>query len=540
MTFNPEQRDYDMRQLSGFAEDLAKVRELEPWRFFYPLPKQADFRRFVGRNFQVVLMQGGNWTGKTITGAAACAEIAESGGIQDYEVEVIHKPDGTFDRRYHKGEWLEMCGTPNMGRIIADKEMVEKDVLMNLKQFLHPSHFSTEKKGRPFESQFWLANGSSFDVMTTDQQKKQFEGVNLQWTWINEPPPEDIFHAALGRFKLGGTLFITATILSCAWILDEIIENDNPRYKVVTMHMDENRQSMGGFLPDQAVDDMLNSEDPNTREARETGKALMLAGRVFKGYKPEGDGKHLVDVPMAAPKADEENEYLVVMATDPHDKIPNYSAWAYVKDGVVHVIAEHPIRDFWEFSDNPWSDVNELAREYWDIEKQIGRDPVVRLLDKKFGASTKFGERLTVQQVLERAELQYELWDGSSRAAVNKLIGRYLEQGLVRISSRCGNMDKALRRHRFLEHVSGRAKDEKGQRQDVDEKTRHQIDVLGAILEEVERGLGIADVVDMRDDEPKSEEEALSEKAFPGMQFDKRDYEGEDDDDYGVILMEEV
>jgi hypothetical protein len=455
-------------------------------------------------------------------------------------VEVYVDNEGNYCRRYHKGEFLDMCGVPNMGRIITDKELVEKDVIPNLKKMLCVDNFSTEKKGRPFEAQWWFSNGSSFDIMTTDQNPKQFEGVNLQWTWCNEPPPEAIFKAALGRFKLGGTLFISATILGCAWILDEIIESDNPAYKTVTMDIDENRKSLGGYLPDEAVDRMLASQDPNEREARKSGKALMLAGRVFKKYKHEGEGAHVQDVPPHAPAADDENDYNVIMATDPHDKIPNYSAWAYKKDGKVVIFREHPTEDFWEYSDNPWADPDELAAEYKRLEAGDQREPTVRLLDKKFGSSAKFGEKLTVQEVLERSGLQYELWDGSSRGAVNGLIGRYLEQDRLVISKACKNMDKALQRHRFLEQSSARAKDEKGQRQDVDEKTRHPIDVLGALLEEFERNAGHAPLVDYGGERYKSEDEQLNDKIWGDrLVFDRADYERDkDEDDFDIIAIE--
>jgi len=516
------------RDLRQFAEAIEEQRRRYPWRFFMPLPKQALFRRFVGQRFQVVLFQGGNWTGKTITGAQMACELAFSGGIQDYEVEVYLDGEGRYRRRYHKRDFLQVCDTPNMGRIIADKELVEKDVIFNLKKMLGPETFSTEKKGRPFESQWWFENGSSFDIMTSDQEAKQFEGVNLQWTWINEPPTESIFKAALGRFKLGGVLFISATILGCGWILDEIIESDNPRYKVVTMDIDENRESLGGYLPDQAVDDMLASQDPEEREARKSGKALKLAGRVFKGYRWEGENAHLVDLPATAPDGVD-----VLMATDPHDKIPNYSAWAYVKDGVVYFYREHPTEEFWEYTSDPWADIDELAQEYLRLED---RPPVIRLLDKKFGNTTKFGQKKTVREILADAGLDYEEWDGGSRTAVNKLIRKYLEQGKVVVSRRCKNMDKALRRHRFLDPTSARAKDEKGQREEVDEKTRHQIDVMGAILTEVEFGAGGGALVEF-DGRPKSEEEELDERIWgESMKFDPTDYDEEGE--YDIVSIE--
>lgn len=475
--------DHDQR-IRNILEALQQNKEKYPWQWFKPLPSQALFQRFVGEKFQVVLFQGGNWTGKTITGANTVAQLAYTGEIQTFDVQQV-VVDGKKQYAHVKGPLIRVCDVPNYGRVVTDKELVEKDVVKNLKKQMHPSTFVSEKKGRPFDSQWYLDSRSEFDILTFDQDPKQFEGVELDWAWMNEPPTEAIFKAMLGRFKKGGTLFITATILGCAWIIDAIIDANNPRYKVVTMDIDENRESNGGYLPDAAVDDMLNSQDPEEREARKTGKALKLMGRVFKSYEE----KHFVEMENTAPE-----NALVMMATDPHDKIPCYSAWAYLdSEGRLCVYREHPDGEFWDYTDNPWADEEKMAAEYQAMEDV---EPVRRLLDKKFGNTTKFGSQLTVKELLHEVGLDYEDWDGKSRAAHNKKIRTWLEQDKIRISKNCQNMDKALRRHRFLDQRSARAKDEKGQREDVDEKYRHMIDVLAGLIEAADDGIMDCNVVE--------------------------------------------
>jgi hypothetical protein len=460
---------FQQKKLSDLMSQYQEMKERYPWQWFKPLPNQERFQRFIGDKFQVVLLQGGNWTGKTITGANTVAQIGFTGGIKI------------------GGHFFKMCEVPNHGRVMTDGSLVEKDVIRNLKKMIGPGTYSTEKKGRAFESQWYLESGSEFDIMTYDQDPKQFEGVELNWAWMNEPSTEQIFKAIIGRFKKGGTLFITATVLGCAWILDEIIDANNPRYKVVSMDIDENRESVGGFLPDDSVDDFLRAMDPEEREARKSGKALKLAGLVFKNYKRDAAFKELPeDAPDGA---------TVIMATDPHDKIPHYSAWAYMDaEGRLVVYKEHPTEDFWEFADNPWADEYMLADIYNQIEEV---KPVRRLLDKRFGNTAKFGSKLTVKEMLQDAGLEYEDWDGSSVAAQNKRIRTYLEQGKIIISRNCMNMDRAMRRHRFLDQVSGRAKDDRGQREEVDKKYRHPIDVLGALIEAFDDGVMDAPVRDM-------------------------------------------
>jgi hypothetical protein len=455
--------------LENILKQLRQCKEFYPWQFVKPLPKQAQFLRYVGERNQVVLFQGGNWTGKTLIGANAALQIAFTGGIT---------VGGTF---------YKMCGVPNMGRIATKKENVEKDVNRILANQLHRDTYNTEKKGRPFDSQWTVEGGSTFDIMTYDQDAEQFEGVELNWAWLNEPSTEAIYKAMLGRFKKGGTLFITATILNCGWILDEIIENDDCRIKTVTMDIDENRESRGGYIPDQAIDDMLARQDPEEREARKSGKALKLMGRVFKNYRPE---VHWVELSETAPAGAR-----VVMATDPHDRIPHASLWAYKKDGVVCVYREHPVSDFWEYSTNPWADEADLVKEYKAVEDVA---PSVRLLDKKFGNTAKFGSKLTVNERMREAGLVYDDWDGSSRAAHNSRLRGYFEQNKVAVGRNCVNLHKSLMRHRFLDQTSGRAKDDKGLREDVDEKYRHFIDCLAAIIEWFEVCENGGELIDFR------------------------------------------
>ena len=474
------------KEMLQLMEDYQRLKERDPWQFFDPLPKQAQFQWYVGQRFQVVFFAGGNWTGKTITGANTAVQLAMTGCIQTWDVKPILNVDGSFSKWERKrGPLLQVCPVPNMGRIGTEKELVEKDVVRNLKMMLHYDSFNTEKKMRPFESQWYFPNRSEFDIMTYDQAKKQWEGVELNWVWLNEPSTEDIFTACLGRFKKGGVLFLTATTLGCGWVVDLILDANNPRFKVVEMNTYDNAQSKGGFLPDDKIDEMLAAQDSEYREARKTGRPLSLSGRVFKNYD---EAKFFVEMASDAP-----DNAMVMMATDPHDKIPAYSAWGYMgEDDRLYIYREHPSEDFWEYHSNPWTNEDELALLYKEIEDV---EPARRLLDKKFGQTTKFGNKLTVKEMLYQAGLVYEDWDGSSLTAHNMKIRTWIDQGKIQISKNCPNMNKALKRHRFLDQTSARAKDEKGQREQVDDKFRHQIDTIAALIEACDDGVIQADVV---------------------------------------------
>ena len=505
-----------MSRLADLRDELLACRQNYPWQFFDPLPKQAAFQRYVGEQFQVVLFAGGNWTGKTHTGANTAVQLAFTGGVQ-----IGH-------------EFMKVCPVPNQGRIATEKELVEKDVVKHLKKQMGNDTYVAEKKGRPFYSQWQVETESTFDIMTYDQQPKQFEGVELNWAWLNEPSTEAQFHALLGRFKKGGVLFLTATTLGAGWILDVIIDADNPEYKYVYMDVDENRESLGGHLPDEAVDKMLASMDPEEREARKTGKALKLSGRVFKNFN---ESKFVQRLPVLT--AEQREKLYVVHATDPHDRLPHYSAWGYLDEaGRVVIFWEHPEEDFWEYTDNPWGNPEKLAESFFEIER--GYEVGVRLLDKKFGNTKKFGEELTVLEQFQQAGLYYQGWWGKDYKSVNIHIRKLIEEERLIVGERCRNMIRALKRHRFLDQTSSRAKDERGRREDVDAKYRHPIDALGAICEVLDGDAQYAELrststLDIMDDNRMIEEEAARRSCGADTRFIPLREEEDWNDGYFVI-----
>ena len=65
---------------------------------------------------------------------------------------------------------------------------------------------------------------SLIDLMSYEQDTKEFEAVDLGFAWFDEPPPESIYKATVARMRRGGIIFITATPLTgSAWLYDHIV-----------------------------------------------------------------------------------------------------------------------------------------------------------------------------------------------------------------------------------------------------------------------------------------------------------------------------
>src|SRR4030065_2794678 len=106
------------KEMLQLMEDYQRLKERDPGQFFDPLPKQAQFQWYVGQRFQVVFFAGGNWTGKTITGANTAVQLAMTGCIQTWDVQPILNVDGAFNKWERKrGPLLQGGLRANVGGV---------------------------------------------------------------------------------------------------------------------------------------------------------------------------------------------------------------------------------------------------------------------------------------------------------------------------------------------------------------------------------------------------------------------------------------
>src|SRR3990167_10906993 len=81
------------------------------------------------------------------------------------------------------------------------------------------------KGDKHFESIWKTDNGWEWDIMSYEQDAKEYESSTLGWCWFDEPPPEAIFKATVARMRKGGIIFISETPLYAAWLYDHVIAN---------------------------------------------------------------------------------------------------------------------------------------------------------------------------------------------------------------------------------------------------------------------------------------------------------------------------
>lgn len=210
----------ELLELFGQEPSLDLIRELkeeeafryesEKYRFYEPNGKCEEYIKAVGEGKTfIVFFSAANGVGKTCVSANVVANI------------LFGKEN---ENPYFEYPLYKNWPYPKKGRIVSDPTNIDKNLIPVLKEWLPEGRYKTSKGNKKFESMWKTDNGWMFDIMTYDQDVKEFESSTLGWIWFDEPPPESIFKACVSRLRKGGIIFITATPLSgSGWMYDALV-----------------------------------------------------------------------------------------------------------------------------------------------------------------------------------------------------------------------------------------------------------------------------------------------------------------------------
>ena len=160
----------------------------------------------------VSLFSAANGVGKTAAGSTMLAHI-------------VYGPSGN---KYFDYSLFNNFPYPKRGRIVSDPTTIAGTLIPELKKWFPIGRYQTNKAGKNYESIWKTDTGFKFEIMTYEQDVKEFESATLGFAWFDEPPPLAIFKATVARMRLGGIIFITATpLMGSAWMYDEIVTHSD-------------------------------------------------------------------------------------------------------------------------------------------------------------------------------------------------------------------------------------------------------------------------------------------------------------------------
>ncbi len=291
------------------ARKILKYRaKYEKYRYYTPNGKVEEFIQLVGNNKTFIsLFSAANGVGKTAAGANILAHLM-----------FPLKNDKWFNYSLFKD-----FPYPKAGRIVSDPTTVQSTVIRTLKEWFPAHRYTTDKKGKNYEYHWKTDTGYEFDVMTYDQQVKEFESATLGWAWFDEPPPEAIYKATVSRMRKGGVIFITMTPLTgSAYLYDQIITNPlQGQREFITADIEANciEHGVRGILKHTDIEKMIAEYNEEDKQARIKGQFQHLVGLVFK--------KFTRNIHVIKPFHVNLRDFCVYQRADTHPRNPDAVGW---------------------------------------------------------------------------------------------------------------------------------------------------------------------------------------------------------------------
>lgn len=367
-----------LEKLSEYSKvleaELEWRKENERCSFYEPNGKLEGFLKHIGHSNRILgIVSAANGIGKTSMVANLLANL-------------IWGPQNKyFDHPLFK-DWKY----PKRARYVTDPKLVEEigPLHSEILKWWPKGQFEAIKSGKQYYSQY-KANGWVIDVMTYDQDVRQFEGGTLGLVICDEPPPRSIWHASISRLRLGGMLLVFMTPLTeAAWFFDEVVPNHQESITYASMEDACKQHGVRGHLEHDRIQAMIQEMDPDEVEARAYGKAMYLKGLVFKTFDYN---VHVAKKPISVPEYAE-----VWQIVDPHVDKPFACIWGYAEDdGTFYQIAEWPNEDFYRMHgcDLGVEDYKRIFKS-----KELGWNMKKRIIDHHFADIRSLQTKRTLRE----------------------------------------------------------------------------------------------------------------------------------------------
>lgn len=294
-----------------------KVKRLKYWKyqFFIPNGKAEQYIKKIGEGNFITLFSAANGVGKTATSVNIIAHIIWGEDSQN----------SYFNYSIFK-DWPY----PKRGRIVSDPANIKTNLIPALKEWFPKGRYKTIKAGKQYDSIWKTDNGFEFDIMSYEQDVKEFESTTLGWAWFDEPPTQAIFKATVSRMRKGGIIFISETPLYAAWLYDHIIANPDKdlESKGQRAYVEAGVESaciqhgIRGHLEHDDIEKMIAEYSEDEKQARVYGKFQHLIGLRFKQFSR--------NIHVIKPFEINIKDFTVYEALDPHPRTNDTVNWLAV------------------------------------------------------------------------------------------------------------------------------------------------------------------------------------------------------------------
>lgn len=365
--------------------DLAFKVLQNPLLTYAPTKVQAEFMQLT--NF-VQVFSAANWSGKTCTGIIKLA------------ASIWPSPNVFLSHlrfRFPKN---------SQGRIVSSHTSIDQMIVPEIHKWFPKTRYTSTKGTRSFESRFKTDTGVTFDLMTYDQDPREFESVKLDFVLFDEPPPYRIFNATVARMKPNGIIFIVMTPLSEAAYLFDRISNPWTEHSKSwgTVYADIESacitHGVNGYLPHATIEQKMAEYSPEEREARISGRPMHLSGLVYKTFSRP---VHVIP-PIPIP-----SDATIYNVCDPHDRKPYALGWYFVTpQEKAYCFDEYPNEPFHNLKSSRLTvaDYAQIIRAK-EAEHRLTDRPITRIIDARFAPKPSAQTGTTVRDMFDSHGLHF-------------------------------------------------------------------------------------------------------------------------------------
>ncbi len=232
---------------------------------------------------------------------------------------------------------------PKDGRIVGTAKNVQEGgpIHQEIKKWWPRARYRSYYRGKHYPSYYEIDGKDglyTFDVMSFDQDKDEFEGPVKGWTLVDEPPPPDLLGPIFSRFYVGGILFLGMTPIESGLVLDTLGDMEQKGAKInrvsatiwdnsITSGKPNSKGTRRGLMTDEQIAEYITTIPEDEKEARLEGKASSKSGKIYPMFDR---AVHIRDFDLQSPYMINANHYMVI---DPHPKhYPFMQWWAVTAD----------------------------------------------------------------------------------------------------------------------------------------------------------------------------------------------------------------
>lgn len=286
--------------------------QLSPAKHFVPNGKQYELIKMFGQDKKFVCMIcAANGVGKTAVNINILTNIVY--GVQNKWFEHPIFQEWPYIKR---------------ARIISDPTTIKEKIIPEIEKWfpvnevkrMPEANYENKKEGKNYVCKIETNTGWTIDIMSTEQDVKEFESVDIGFCLIDEPMPKSKFMATIARARLGMAIVWGFTPLTySAWIKEWMDTHTDDDYAdFVEAAMEDNCELHGerGILKHKNILKIVNAMPEDEKQARAFGKFGHLIGMVHKKFSQK---IHVIE-PFPLP----EKEWTTYMALDPHPRTADH------------------------------------------------------------------------------------------------------------------------------------------------------------------------------------------------------------------------